>query len=104
MVMSAKKAGKLEAFKKQYKHEIERVKNSCHQMMKQTFKESPEFKKNQALLDAIERSFDCIQLYEEGQLEDAIRILFDLKNLRNKNFIEKSKKFICAIHRTINPL
>ena len=72
--------------------------------MKQTFKESPEFKKNQALLDAIERSFDCIQLYEEGQLEDAIRILFDLKNLRNKNFIEKSKKFICAIHRTINPL
>lgn len=90
MVICANKAGKLEAFKKCYRSSIEKVTNTCTHMMKQTFKESFEFKKNQALLDAIDRSFQCIQLYEENKLEEAIYVLFDLKNLRNKKFIERS--------------
>ena len=100
MVISSRKAGKLEAFKKFYRSSIEKVKNNCTHMMKQTFKESLEFKKNQALLDAIDRSFECIQLYEENKLEDAINVLFDLKNLRNKKFIERSVQFVCAINST----
>lgn len=72
--------------------------------MKKTFKDSTEYKKNQALLDAIDRSFKCISLYEEDRIKDAIRILFDLKNLRNKNFIDKSIEFVSILYGNMQKL
>ena len=50
MLMIAKKAGKLETFKKNYRNEVQKLQNVCLGMMKQTFKDSTEFKKYQALL------------------------------------------------------
>lgn len=90
MVMYAQKADKLAAFKKYYSNDIERLKSTSTQQMKKTFKDSADYRKNQALLEAIGRSFKSMELLGENKVEDSVKILFDLKNLRNKKFLERS--------------
>lgn len=71
MVILASKAEQLDSFKSIYRSEAKNLKNCCREKMKQTFKDSLEYKKMQSLLEAIERSFTCIELYEKNKLEQA---------------------------------
>ena len=57
MVIIAKRAGKIKEFQEEYREEVKALKQQAGNNIKSTFKDSSEYRKNKALLKAIEHSF-----------------------------------------------